>query len=209
MDVLIYELILRIVDIMKIILENNSSKNAIEIEVTRTLHDLHLKINKVYHLSDSKYQYRFGKRMYTLNGPFNTISHHCDLLIYEKEPVEYRCGKLASEIFHSNISSSIYDYCDFNESHYCSVFEQIIDIDACYDAMMILNGYFKVESSKALEVIRDIDLAREKCKNCIYANCDSIDYELTQKNIALEEFVHRSEGVNLHNSIIYTKPRSR
>lgn len=192
---------------MKIILDNNSSKNEIEIEVTRTLHDLHIKINEVYDLSNSRYQYRFGERIYSFKGILNTISYHCDLFIYEKKPVLYYYENLTIKIYHENISNNIYDYCDFNNPHYCSVFEQTIDIDLCYESMMILNGCFKVESSEKLMMITDIGLAREKCKNCIYSNCDSIDYEQKQKGISLEEFVHRSEGVNLYNQIVYIKPR--
>lgn len=192
---------------MKIILDNHTSECEIEIEITRSLHDLHLKINEAHDLADSKYQYHFGERIYSFKGFLNTISHQCDLFIYEKNPVVYCCRNLILEIYHKNISDNIYDYCDFDHSHYCSVFEQTIDIDLCYDSMMILNGFFRVESSRDLMMIQDIDLAREKCRNCIYSNCDAIDNEQKQKGISLEEFVHRSEGVNLSDQIVYIKPK--
>lgn len=169
----------------------------------------YIKINEAHNLSGTNYQYRFGKRVYAVKGALNTAGHFCDLFIYEKEPVLYGCDDLTIGIYHKNISDRIYDYCDFEESHYCSVFEQIIDIDLCYDTMMILNESFKVEASKELMMIQDIGLAREKCKNCIYANCDAIDHELQQNSISLEEFIHRSQGINLRDAIVYTKPRGK
>jgi len=88
---------------MKILLDNNTGKHEIDMEVTKTLHDLHKEINKVYALSDSKYIYEFGEKVYSYKGNFNTIIAHCDLFIYRREPVFYHCEDMTIEITYQNI----------------------------------------------------------------------------------------------------------
>lgn len=58
---------------------------------------------------------------------------------------------------------------DYNNPHFCPVYNKIIDIDLCYDSLMCLNGSFKVTSTKELEGIKDIKTAREICGRCPYS----------------------------------------
>lgn len=49
---------------------------------------------------------------------------------------------------------------DFENPHYCPVYDKVIDIDLCYETLMCLNRSFKISSVKELNDIEDIDNAR-------------------------------------------------
>ena len=48
---------------------------------------------------------------------------------------------------------------DFENPHYCPVYDKVIDIDLCYETLMCLNRSFKISSVKELNDIEDIDNA--------------------------------------------------
>ena len=52
---------------------------------------------------------------------------------------------------------------DFENPHYCPVYDKVIDIDLCYETLMCLNRSFKISSVKELNDIEDIDNARMIC----------------------------------------------
>ena len=58
---------------------------------------------------------------------------------------------------------------DFENSHYCPVYDKVIDIDLCYETLMCLNCFFKISSVKELNDIEDIDNARKICDHCEYS----------------------------------------
>ena len=58
---------------------------------------------------------------------------------------------------------------DYDKEHMCPVYNRIIDPDLCYDSLMCLKGFFKVESTKELGEIKDIEKARIACKSCEYS----------------------------------------
>lgn len=58
---------------------------------------------------------------------------------------------------------------DYTKEHYCPVYKDLIDADLCYDSLMCLNGFFKISSTKELEKINDIDIARKICTECQYS----------------------------------------
>ena len=39
---------------------------------------------------------------------------------------------------------------DFENPHYCPVYDKVIDIDLCYETLMCLNRSFKISSVKEL-----------------------------------------------------------
>ena len=45
---------------------------------------------------------------------------------------------------------------DFENPHYCPVYDKVIDIDLCYETLMCLNRSFKISSVKELNDIEDI-----------------------------------------------------
>ena len=47
---------------------------------------------------------------------------------------------------------------DFENPHYCPVYDKVIDIDLCYETLMCLNRSFKISSVKELNDIEDIDV---------------------------------------------------
>lgn len=59
---------------------------------------------------------------------------------------------------------------DYESDHYCPVYKEIISADLCYDSMMCLNRMFKVSSTKELSKIKDMDEAREACRECPYSD---------------------------------------
>ena len=59
---------------------------------------------------------------------------------------------------------------DYTEDHFCPVYNRIIDPDLCYDSLCCLSRQFKIESTKELEEVKDIDLAREICARCVYSD---------------------------------------
>ena len=58
---------------------------------------------------------------------------------------------------------------DFENPHYCPVYDKAIDIDLCYETLMCLNRSFKISSVKELNDIEDIDNARKICDDCEYS----------------------------------------
>lgn len=65
---------------------------------------------------------------------------------------------------------------DFENSHYCPVYDKVIDIDLCYETLMCLNRSFKISSVKELNDIEDIDNARMICDHC--GECEIISVNL-------------------------------
>ena len=59
---------------------------------------------------------------------------------------------------------------DYDADRFCPVYEKIIDCDLCYDSLSSLNGDFKISSTKELSEVRDIDHAREVCRECEYSD---------------------------------------
>ena len=59
---------------------------------------------------------------------------------------------------------------DYDNPHYCPVYDRKIDIDLCYDSLNCLNRSFKVSSVKELSEIKDIERAREICSKCPYSD---------------------------------------
>ena len=57
---------------------------------------------------------------------------------------------------------------DYNNDHYCPVYQKEISPDLCYDSMCCLSGFFKTSSTKELNEIKDIGSARSLCKECPY-----------------------------------------
>jgi len=183
---------------MKIILDNNSGKREIEIAVTKTLDDMAGGIREAYGVSDLKYLYVFGGKVYSIEGDLDSIIHQCDLFIYSAEPAFYYSKDIMVQVYHENISDNIYDYCDFENPHYCSVFEESIDIDSCYTSMMCLNGFVKHKACTELMTVTDMDVARKKCKRCIYTNCDGIHHEQTLKKLSLENIQPSQRKYRVH-----------
>ena len=52
---------------------------------------------------------------------------------------------------------------------YCPVYQKVIDSDLCYDSMMCLTGMFKISSTSELSEVKDIEAARQICKDCKYS----------------------------------------
>lgn len=61
---------------------------------------------------------------------------------------------------------------DYETDHYCPVYDRVINVDLCYDSLMSLNRGFRIDSTKELSEIKDIEHAREVCANCQYSNLD-------------------------------------
>ena len=61
------------------------------------------------------------------------------------------------------------DNLDYDNPHYCPVYDRNIDIDLCYDSLNCLNRSFKVSSVKELSEIKDVERARKICSNCPYS----------------------------------------
>ena len=53
---------------------------------------------------------------------------------------------------------------DYKSDHYCPAYKKVIAADLCYDSLCCLTGMFKVESTKELKEIPDIEEARKICK---------------------------------------------
>lgn len=58
---------------------------------------------------------------------------------------------------------------NYEADHYCPAYKKVICADLCYDSMMCLNRFFKVSSTKELEEIKDIEVARTICSKCPYS----------------------------------------
>lgn len=58
---------------------------------------------------------------------------------------------------------------DYDNPHYCPVYKRIIDVDLCYDSLCCLNGEFKISSTPELAEVKNIDTARELCRECPYS----------------------------------------
>ena len=59
---------------------------------------------------------------------------------------------------------------DYNADHYCPAYGRTISADLCYDSLCCLTGQFKIDSTKELSEIKDIESAREACKKCPYSD---------------------------------------
>ena len=183
---------------MKIMLENDTSRHEIDIAVTHALDDLAVRIRDVYGVSKSPYLFDFGEKTYSYQGDMDTAVYQCDLFLYTDTPALFYSRDLTVWVSHENVSDTVYDYCDFEHPHYCLVFEETIDIDSCYTFMMCLNGFFTVESSERLMAVTDLDRARERCKRCIYTNCDGIHHEQTLKGLSLASIQPSQKKYRVH-----------
>ena len=59
---------------------------------------------------------------------------------------------------------------DYESDHYCPAYKKVIAADLCYDSLGCLTGEFKIESTKELREIPDIEEARKICKECPYSD---------------------------------------
>ena len=59
---------------------------------------------------------------------------------------------------------------DYNADHYCPVYKRVISADLCYDSLCCLSGEFRIESTKELLEIKDIETARRVCAECPYSD---------------------------------------
>ena len=59
---------------------------------------------------------------------------------------------------------------DYENPHYCPVYNRVIDIDLCYDSLNCLDHSFKASSTKELDEVEDIERARKICKKCPYSD---------------------------------------
>lgn len=59
---------------------------------------------------------------------------------------------------------------DYDNPHYCPVYERVIDIDLCYDSLCCLGGQFKISSTEELLEVKDIEKARKICAECPYSD---------------------------------------
>ena len=59
---------------------------------------------------------------------------------------------------------------DYNADHYCPVYGRVISADLCYDSLCCLTGQFKVDSTKELAEVENLDSARNSCKKCPYSD---------------------------------------
>lgn len=55
------------------------------------------------------------------------------------------------------------------KDHHCPVYDRVIDSDLCYESIMCLNRMFKTSSLPELKEVKDIDKARDVCKECPYS----------------------------------------
>ena len=58
------------------------------------------------------------------------------------------------------------------EEHMCPVYGEIISPDLCYDSAMCLTGLFRIESTKELDDVPNIEEARKICKACDYSDME-------------------------------------
>lgn len=58
---------------------------------------------------------------------------------------------------------------NYEEDHYCPVYEEVISADLCYDSLMCLNHSFRIESTKELDKVKDVEKARKICAECPYS----------------------------------------
>ena len=59
---------------------------------------------------------------------------------------------------------------DYENDHYCPAYNRVIAVDLCYDSLCCLTGMFKISSTKELEEIKDIEVARKICRECPYSD---------------------------------------
>lgn len=59
---------------------------------------------------------------------------------------------------------------DYNADHFCPVYRRVISADLCYDSLCCLSGEFRIESTKELLEIKDIETARRVCAECPYSD---------------------------------------
>ena len=59
---------------------------------------------------------------------------------------------------------------DYSADHFCPVYGKVISSDLCYDSLCCLAGQFRVDSTKELSEIKDIEEARTKCAKCPYSD---------------------------------------
>ena len=58
---------------------------------------------------------------------------------------------------------------DYEHDHYCPAYKRVISIDLCYDSLCCLTGMFKIESTKELAEIPDIEEAKRICRECPFS----------------------------------------
>lgn len=58
---------------------------------------------------------------------------------------------------------------DYENPHYCPVYQRTISIDLCFDSLMALGRDVKVSSVDELAEVADIEAARKICAECPYS----------------------------------------
>ena len=58
---------------------------------------------------------------------------------------------------------------NYDKDHHCPVDDRVIDPDLCYESIMCLSRMFKTSSLSELIELKDIDKARDICKECPYS----------------------------------------
>lgn len=58
---------------------------------------------------------------------------------------------------------------DYDAPHKCPVYDQGIDPDLCYETLMALKKMVKISSVPELEKVKDIEAARQQCRECPYS----------------------------------------
>lgn len=58
---------------------------------------------------------------------------------------------------------------DYEADHYCPVYQRVICADLCYESLCGLSRVVKVTSIPELSEVKDIEAARQKCKDCKYS----------------------------------------
>ncbi len=58
---------------------------------------------------------------------------------------------------------------NYDKDHHCPVYDRVIDPDLCYESIMCLSRMFKTSSLSELIELKDIDKARDICKECPYS----------------------------------------
>lgn len=59
---------------------------------------------------------------------------------------------------------------DYEADRYCPAYERKIDCDLCYESLMALTRFIKIEAVPELKEIKDIEKARVICDKCPYSD---------------------------------------
>ena len=59
---------------------------------------------------------------------------------------------------------------EYTADRYCPVFKRVIDCDWCYESVLGLLRYIKVDAVPELREVKDIESARIICGKCKYSD---------------------------------------